>query len=76
MPRSFEDATVDAAAEDPPLLPLAGAVLGVALAAGGLLWIAASPFVTVPIPVGDPAVAVGVGLVLFVGSMLAWNPNV
>lgn len=76
MRPSIDDAAIDAAAEDPPLLPLAGAVLGVLLAAGGVLWLLASLFVEVPIPVGSPFVAIVVGLVLFVASMLKWSPGV
>lgn len=69
-------ADVDSAAEDPPLLPLAGAALGVLLAGGGLLWFVLSFFVLVPIPVGDPFTTTAVGLVLFVVSMLVWSPEI
>lgn len=74
MPRRIEDAPIDEAAEDPPLLLLTTAVIGVLLTVGGLLWIVLSLFVVVPIPVGDPILFMVVGVVAFVASMLAWNP--
>ena len=76
MRPSIEDAAIDEAAADPPLVPLAGAVIGVLLAGGGLLWFVLSLFATVPVPVGNPFVVFVVGAVLFVISMLQWNPSV
>ncbi|WP_225333017.1 hypothetical protein [Halomicrobium urmianum] len=79
------DADVESAAEDPPLQWLAVAVLGLALAAvglvAGLLSIAgvagaivgAAPFLA---PVfGSSLLLLLGGVVLFVGSMLAWDPD-
>lgn len=74
MPRRIEDAPIDEAAEDPPLLLLATAVVGVLLTVGGLLWLVLSLFVAVPIPVGGPILCIVVGVVAFVASLLAWNP--
>ena len=76
MDRSIDDANIDAAAEDPPLLPLATAVLGILLAVAGIVWLVASLFVVLPIPVGNPFLAILLGFVVFVGSMIAWNPTV
>lgn len=68
-------ADIDDAAEDPPLLPLAGAALGVLLAGGGLPWVLLSSIVDVPFPIGSPPTTIFVGIVLFVVSMLAWSPE-
>lgn len=70
------DRDVDEAAEDPPLGPLAGAVLGVGLAAAGLVWLVLSLAVDLPGTLATRALLVVGGLVLFVASMLWWSPGV
>ncbi|WP_226022178.1 hypothetical protein [Halomicrobium salinisoli] len=79
------DADVAGAAEDPPLQWLAGAVVGLVLAAvglgAGLLSVAGvagaavegAPFLA-PAFGSSPLLLLG-GVVLFVGSMLAWDPD-
>lgn len=72
----IREADIDDAAEDPPLLPLAGAALGALLAGGSLLWVVLSLFVDVPFPIGSPPTTFFIGLVIFVASMLAWSPEI
>lgn len=70
------DGDVGAAAEDPPLLPLASAVLGVLAAAAGLVWLALSLVLGVPGSIGTQLLLAAGGFVLFVASMLWWSPDV
>lgn len=76
MDRSIDDASIESAVEDPPLFPLAGAVLGILVAAVGVLSLLAPLFVAVSLPIGNPLFLVIVGVLLFVGSMVAWNPAI
>lgn len=72
----MRDADVDAAAEDPPLGPLAGALLGVLAAAAGVGWLVLSLVLGVPGSIGIQVVLAIGGFVAFVASMLWWSPQV
>ena len=72
----LENADIDTAVEDPPLLPLAGAVVGLLITIGTILAVLFGPLVGVPFPFRTPYPFVAIGIALFVGSMFTWDPDV
>ncbi len=68
--------SLDEEAENAPLGPLAGAVLGTLALAAGVVWSLAAVLGLFGLDVVPGLSLVAVGFTAFVGSMLAWDPDV
>lgn len=72
----MDEDQLDAAAEDPPLGPFLGALIGVLAVVAGLGWLALSLVVDVPSDLLAQLGLAGAGVVAFAISMWRWNPDV
>jgi len=72
----MDEDKLDAAAEDPPLGPFLGALLGSLAVVAGLGWLVLSLVLGVPSALLAQLGLVGAGVVGFAISMVRWNPDV